>query len=479
MAVSPASSASSASSIASALGIGSGVDMAGIATQLAEAQFAPRTQRLTVRSETLERQISLAGSIRSALSQFASSLGERVRTGDLAPQPSITNAAVARVSSPVGATGSSSFSLEVTQLAGNQTLASGSFASSASTVGSGTLTIRFGATSQSGFTANPARADVAVPIAAGATLSDVATAINAKRSGVTAYVAQGPAGAQLVVKGPEGLENGFIIDAAEDAAHPGLSALAWAPGNDPARLLAQSRNAEYKLDGLARTSAGNNVIEAAPGLNLELTATNAGAPVTIAFSKPSAAIATVMQDLVGALNEVAGQLRTATDPLTGDLSRDAGARSLARSLAALGSKVIMPGAAEGAPQTLTELGLATERNGSFRFDSARLTEALARDPDAVAAMFTNGLNGVFAEIDKLSRNSTLASDPGSLGGSIARYQAQSAQLKTDLADLAEKQKALRTSMVARFSKADSQVAASKSTLTFLQSQIDAWNAQRG
>jgi len=33
-------------------------------------------------------------------------------------------------------------------------------------------------------------------------------------------------------------------------------------------------------------------------------------------------------------------------------------------------------------------------------------------------------------------------------------------------------------MVARFAKADSQVSASKSTLSFLQSQIDIWNAQR-
>ena len=32
-------------------------------------------------------------------------------------------------------------------------------------------------------------------------------------------------------------------------------------------------------------------------------------------------------------------------------------------------------------------------------------------------------------------------------------------------------------MVARFAKADSQVAASKSTLSFLQSQIDIWNSQ--
>lgn len=468
---------SSASSIATSLGIGSGVDMTAIANQLAEAQFAPRTQRLNERSEKLQQQISLAGSIRSALSQFASALGDRVRTGDLSPQASITNGAVASVSSPVGSIGKGTFSLEVTRLASSQALASAVLPSSTSTVGSGTLTIRFGATSEGGFTPG-SRADVPISIPAGAKLADVANAINAKRASVTAYVAQTPVGAQLVVKGPEGRDNGFVIEATEDAGNRGLAALAWTSGDDPARLLGQAQDAEFKLDGLVRNSATNAVSNVAPGLSLNLTAINPGAPATISFSKPTAAIGTVMQDMVGALNEIATQLRSATDPLTGELARDPGARGLVRSLSALGSKVIMPGAAGGAPKTLTELGLGTERDGSFKFNSAQLTEAMTRDPDAVAAMFTNGLNGVFAEIDKLSRSASLATDPGTLGGSIARYHAQSGQLTLDLSKLAEKQEALRASMVARFAKAESQVAASKSTLSFLQSQIDVWNAQK-
>ena len=56
----------STTSIATTLGIGSGIDMAGLATQLSEAQFEGRNQRLTNQSETLERRISLAGAIRSS-----------------------------------------------------------------------------------------------------------------------------------------------------------------------------------------------------------------------------------------------------------------------------------------------------------------------------------------------------------------------------------------------------------------------------
>jgi flagellar hook-associated protein 2 len=184
-----------------------------------------------------------------------------------------------------------------------------------------------------------------------------------------------------------------------------------------------------------------------------------------------------MQDITGALNEIVSELRSAIDPLTGPLSRDAGARALRSELSALGSLVVMPNAPDGAPRTLAELGLAIERDGSFRFDNDTLTDALERDPAGVAAMFTTGINGIYATIDRMARSNSMASDPGSLAGSIARYEKQTDQLNRDMEKLAEKQEALRSSMVARFASADARVAASQSTLSFLQSQIDIWNSQ--
>ena len=68
-------STTSASSIATRLGVGSGTDMIALAEDLARAQFEPRQQRLENRSEVLERQISLASTLRNMLSSFASALG--------------------------------------------------------------------------------------------------------------------------------------------------------------------------------------------------------------------------------------------------------------------------------------------------------------------------------------------------------------------------------------------------------------------
>src|SRR5690606_20244659 len=142
---------SSIGSIVTALGGGSGVDMVKLASDLAAAQFALRNDRLVTQGEQLERQISAASSIKNSLSILASALGDRVRTGDLSARPSVVNSSVATASSPVGTSGSGTYSLEVFSLAKSQTLASPAFADSAAVVGAGTLTFRFGATTGTDF----------------------------------------------------------------------------------------------------------------------------------------------------------------------------------------------------------------------------------------------------------------------------------------------------------------------------------------
>ena len=295
------------SSIVTALGGGSGIDMVALANNLADAQFQLRTERLTVKSEVLERQISAASSLKNSLSLLASALGDRVRTGDLSVTPQISNGSVAAVSSPAGTTGSGTYSLEVLSLAATQTLSSPAFADSTAVVGAGTLTFRFGETSGASFTEDASHTAVTVNIASGSTLADIANAINAKKAGVSAYVAHTAQGAQLVLKGPEGAQNGFVVEAVETVGEEGLAALAWNPtaGGDPARLLAASADAQFKLDGLAMSSASNTTGAVAPGLSLKLTGTNVGAPTTVSFSSPVANISTAMQDLVNALEWLA------------------------------------------------------------------------------------------------------------------------------------------------------------------------------
>lgn len=483
MAISPTSATKSnaASSILTALGGSNTVDWNSLAANLAVAQFANRSDRLTSKSDILDKQITDAGNIKSALLSLATSLGERVRAGDLSPQPSLSGASVASLKLNGAATPRGSYSLEVTQLAKAQALAGPALASATTPVGSGTLTVRFGTVAGAAFTADAAHAAVSVNIAAGATLADVASALNGANAGLSAYVANTTDGPRLVVKGQQGAANGFVIEATPDPLDPlvpGLAQLAWDPATGPAsQLLTGAQDAAYKLDGLAMTSPGNTVSGLVAGLDATFTATNVGAPSTLNFADNASAISGAMQDLTGALNELAGMVKAATDPIAGDLASDPGARALKRALSQLSGTVIMPNAPAGAPRTLSDLGLSIQRDGTFALDGARLSKTLAADPTGVAAMFTNGLNGVYGTIDGLNRTMSATTSATSLAASIARYSKQKTQAASDLATLADKQEAFRQQLVTRFATTQTAVSASTSTMDFLKNQIAAWNAK--
>ena len=146
-------------------------------------------------------------------------------------------------------------------------------------------------------------------------------------------------------------------------------------------------------------------------------------------------------------------------------------------MTAIVARVRTPANASGAPVTLSDLGLSTNRDGTFTLDTKRLDAVLKRDPAGTGAMFTNGLFGVFATFDKLSRTVASSTDPSSLGGSISRLTTQQTSLTTQKTDLTTKQEDLRTKLVSRFASLNTNVSASKSTLSFLQQQVAAWTGK--
>ncbi len=462
------------STIVSSLGGGSGIDMAALAQGLATAQFATRIDRNSAQADTVDKQISAASTLKAQLLQLSSAVGDRVRTGDLAALPQIANGAVAAVSRG-SVSGSGSYTLEVSALAAAQVLSGPAYASAAAPTGAGTLTLRFGTIAAGLLTEDPAHPPVAITVPSGAKLSDVAAAINAANAGVSAYILNGSDGAHLMLKGPQGAANAFQLEANETPGEEGLAALAWTPAAAPERLLGSAASAAFKLDGLPMTSASNTITDLVPGLSLTLTGTNMAAPTTLRFSDPSSQVTSFMNDLTSALNELVSELNKDVDPLSGDLARDDGARALRRSLAQFAGTTVMPGAAAGLPRTLADLGLATNRDGTFRLDTTRLGATLKASPAGVSAMLTNGIYGIYASLDKLGRSVTAASNPGSLSGSLARLSARKTTLAAEKLKLADAQEKLRTQMITRFAGTDSRVGASRATLSFLQNQIAAWN----
>ncbi len=473
---------SSTSSIVSALGGGSGVDMVKLAQDLAEARFLPQVAQIDSRSGALEARISGASELKNLLSQLSSALGDRIRNGDLAPTATIGDDGVASVSVLSGSNARGSYSLEVTHLANAQTVASKAYSASTDLVGEGRLTLRFGSISGATFTVGNGD-PLAIDVSGTDTLADVAAKIRSSGSGLNAYVAETASGAKLVVKGAEGAERAFTIEASGPSVS-GLPAspsagnidyLAWTPGTDSGQLKASASDATFLFDGVEMTSASNKVTGLPSGLVLNLTDTNTGEPTQISFADKTKQITSMMGDFVGALNDISTSLAKLAAPLGGELGNDPGARGLKRALATLTSQVVMPNAAAGEPSTLADLGLKRGRDGTFTLDNGRLTQTLDNNLAAARSMFTTGPFGVFATIYNLSRDMGSPSDPGTLGGSIARYTDQLERLADRRTRIAEQQDSLRERMVKNFAAADARVAASQSTLDFLKNQITIWN----
>ncbi|MBV7258940.1 flagellar filament capping protein FliD [Erythrobacter crassostreae] len=468
-------------SIISSLGAGSGVNFIQLAEDISDATYSFQRDDLAARNSALEARISAASLLRNSLSQLASALGDRVRNGDLAPQASISDPSVAAVTTAAGTSPSGSYTLEVSQLAQSQTLVSQSYTSADDLVGEGSLTIRFGAVDGPSFTEDTTQSALNITVEDTDTLTTLASKISIESGGdLQAYVAQGSGGSQLVIKGRDGADNGFVLEPASSALIPtqtpgDLSYLAWSPATDNGELRQASQDAIFELDTVEMRSANNTVTGLPEGMTLELTGTNTGAPADIAFSNDSGAITTVMADFVAALNDLTAQLNEFAAAQGGALGNDPGAREFKRDLARLSSEIIMPNAAEGEPNTLADLGLSLNRDGTFRLDTERLNETLAQSPEGAAAMFTNGPFGVFATMDNLARANILTSDPGSLGGSVSRYEDQIERNEARLERIAEQQDNLRERLTRNLVTAERQISASQSTLGFLQQQIDIWN----
>lgn len=471
------------SSIISALGAGSGIDFGKLASDLSTATFAVQRQSVTDRVAALEAQISAAGNLRSMVTSLASAIGSRLRTGDLAPRANLANPGLATVNLTPGISPRGSYTLEVTQLATRQRLVmpplgpAGATLSASDPVGEGSVTLRFGSIDAATFTADAARAPVTISMAAGESLTTLAGRITSASGGaVSAQVLTGTGGAQLVLTGAEGAANAFVVEASGTGALPDL---AWQPGAGGAvQVPSSARDALLLVNSVAMRSASNTVTGLPEGIGLQLTATNPGAPSNLTFTTDTSAIRSLMEDLVSALNEVVGEVNTLGNPLGGELGNDPGLRQLRSALGRLAGEVVMPGAAAGEPRTLADLGVALNRDGTFRFDAAALGQAISTNPRAVSEMFSTRAFGVFATVDRLARRASAVGDPGTLAGSVVRLQRQLQSTNDRAARIAEQQEALRERLTRSFTASERRVGASQATLAFIQQQVDLWTAQR-
>lgn len=470
------------SSIATTLGAGSGIDIPTLVTSLVDAQYAIKKQQLTSRQETLSAQISAVSELRSGITGFASALTSLVKGGSLATQPTSSNPGAVKASTATGATlGALSARMTVGAIAAGQVAATGRLATT-DTYGDGTgsFTLQFGTASVDGngqmSLANPGQA-ISIPITkADASLSDIAAAINGAAKGITASViGDGDGdGQRLVLRGPTGAGSAFTLTSDD----PALAAVGVSGTSGGAAVQVQARDAQITLDGVSFSRGTNTISDLIPGVKLELLDTTTS-PVLLTSAPATSNIVQAVSDVVDTYNQLFATIKTDTDPITGALRTDPSVSAMKRRLQGLTLTKLVPDDGSGAPRTLAEIGVGTNRDGTLKVDATRLVAVAAQYPGQLEKIFAAGTGAT--EKGLSAALNAIAAEAGStsvgLGAAEQRYSKARSTLTDQQSKATEEATAMRERLTRQFASMDARVAAYKSTQTFLQQQIDAWNAK--
>ncbi len=461
----------------SSLNTGSGVDTNALVTGLVKAEFAARNDALTTQASTLTSQISGISTLKSTVTGFASALQSLATGGTVTTQPQSSNTGVLTATALPGAALSSlSRAIAVSRLAAAQatrTADGHAFASRTATTFTGTLTLSVGTQNSDGSVsdANAATLD----FTQATNLDDVAKAINGASKGVSATVITDADGkAYLSLKGQQGAANAFTVSTNGD---PSLAGLAVGPNATGTTTTTAATDAALTVDGIAVTRPSNTISDLVDGVKLQLTGTSTSA-VQLTSTSPTAALSQAVSNFVDTYNQVLSTVNGLTDPKTGALKSDPAAQALLRSLHALTSRTLLTGSAveQGGPTSLSELGVATQRDGTLTLNAATLTRALGKFPRSVEAMFalTQGSsNGITAALNSVSLNATSLTT--GLGASATRYSKAQGDVSAAQDKLSAQSDTETTRLTQQFADMNSKVAAYKSTQTFLTNQVAAWN----
>jgi flagellar hook-associated protein 2 len=386
-------------------GLGSGLDIGGIVSQLVAAEGQPASFRLDRREAEYQAKISALGSLKSSLSDVQSALGGLTAFGDFQGRTASSGDTSIFTLTATADAAPSSYAISVEKLAQSQKLSSGPYTDTTNTVtggAGGTLTFRFGTYDGASFTVNADKATGSVTIdPAKSSLQEIRNAVNEADIGVTANIINDGSGYHLVfVSDDSGAANSLEISVTDDDGNDtdsaGLSLFAYDPtaGVGSGKNMTENvkaQDAELYIDGLLVKSADNQVNSAIEGLTIDLLSASPGKNVTASITEDTATITNNVDGFVSKYNKFIDSVNSlssfnAETGEAGILLGNSVLRTVTGQVRGILSSAVS--GLDGAYRSLADLGITTQSGGTLAIDKTKLEAALASDPDAVAKVFS-------------------------------------------------------------------------------------------
>lgn len=374
----------------SSLGIGSGLDVAGLVNQLVAAEGQAPLARLDRQEILMQARLSAIGSLKGALSTFQSKLAtasnlNSYRSSVASVGDSSLISATSSIGAPVG-----NHTVEVLQLAQSHRMASSGFAGLDSVVSTGTLTIDFGSDNAGVFTSNPDKLAQTLTIdASNNTLAGVRDAINAAGMGVTASVVFNGTDHQMVLSSNDpGAENSIKIT--------GIAELTYDPENLPANTMATTmvaQDAQAMIDGIMVTSSNDTLQDALEGVTINLKKADPGNVTSLKVTDDTGKAMGAVKAFVDGYNELMNTVKSISgyDPETetgGPLLGDPAVRSIVSKIQNIISTPVE--GLQGKYRFIGDIGLATQKDGTLKLDESKLSDALRDNAIDVGRIFSEG-----------------------------------------------------------------------------------------
>lgn len=455
-------------------GIGSGLDIQSLVSQLVAAEGEAQTNALDRREYNYQTELSALGQLKSSLSSFQDAAATLADADDL-----LSLSAVSGNEDLFTATASSSaapgeYSIEVLNLARAQKLSSAGFSSASDSLGSGTLTITSGSNSFD------------VTIAAGSdSLLDIRDAINASadNSSVSASVinvddGNGGTEARLVLTAKNtGTANEISISVSDDDGNntdaSGLSRLAYDAAGGVTNLseLVAAEDAVIRVDGLEATRSSNSISDVISGVTLDLQSAEVGQVSNLSVSVDTEATRESLQAFVDSYNSLATTFASLTGyndstETGGALQGDFTARQIMNDI----RSILRTTVDNGEYSSLFSMGIEIDQYGKMSIDSTKLDEVLTTRPDALTGLLSSD-EGIAGKLDERLDEAL------QLGGIIdtrtSRLTESIDDIDLERLDLEERLSLLETRMLNQFIAMDTLVAQYNNTGSYLANQLAA------
>jgi flagellar hook-associated protein 2 len=446
-------------------GVGSGLDVNSIVTQLMDLERQPIT-RLENKQTTVNLQISAYGRLTSKISEFESAMSNLSSSSAFSVYSgSSSDESVLTVGVDSNAQ-AGSYDINVTAVAERDKVATNAFTDSSTVVGEGVLTIFTGTESF----------DVSISAAEGNnTVSGIRDAINSAsdNTGVTASIINDDDGAHLVLSSDDtGLANALKVTVSDtgDGIHnddAGLSSLAYEAGvvvHRPA--ITTAADAKVEIDGFEVTSSSNSITGAVSGLTINAKTLGSS---TVNIIRDDEKITESVQAFADAYNSLREEIKSQR---AGQLEADSTLLTLERQI----TSVLNSGSAiAGSNFTyLIEAGLTVNDTGTMSVDSSKLSAAMESDFTSFVNLFSAEGEGIANRLETLA-DGFLGSD-GLIQARKDGLNDQLDRIDDQILRIEDRLISVERRIRAQFSALDTLVSTLNSTGNFLSQQLAAMPA---